>query len=92
MDQLAELLGTLAFGWCITHHSHLSMLPILSAIALAGLPLEVLAIHQVRPPLASQHTPQPNRLLILSNVRCVGAATSIAASLTQQHSAHHVWT
>lgn len=47
MDQLAELLGTIAFGWCITHHSHLTVLPLMSAVALIGLPLEVLAIHQV---------------------------------------------
>lgn len=47
MDQLAELLGTIAFGWCITHHSHLIVLPLISAVALVGLPLEVWAIHQV---------------------------------------------
>lgn len=48
MDQLAELLGTIAFGWCITHHSHLIVLPLISAVALIGLPLEVWSIHQVR--------------------------------------------
>lgn len=47
MDQLAELLGTIAFGWSITHHSHLRVLPLISAVALIGLPLEVWAIHQV---------------------------------------------
>lgn len=54
MDQLAELLGTIAFGWCITHHSHLIVLPLISAVALVGLPLEVWAIHQVYVPSVCQ--------------------------------------
>ena len=65
MDQLAELLGTIAFGWCITHHSHLIVLPLISAVALVGLPLEVWAIHQVYVPSVCQalHSMLPSESL-----------------------------
>lgn len=47
MDQVAELLGTLAFGWCITHHGSLVVLPVITLTALLALPLEVWSIQRV---------------------------------------------
>ena len=47
MDQVAELLGTLAFGWCITHHGNLVVLPVITLAALLALPLEVWCIQRV---------------------------------------------
>ena len=48
MDQVAELLGTLAFGWCITHHGSLVVLPAITLAALVALPFEVWCIQRVR--------------------------------------------
>ena len=47
MDQVAELFGTLAFGWCITHHGNLVVLPAITALALLALPFEIWAIQRV---------------------------------------------
>lgn len=47
MDQVAELLGTLAFGWCITHHGSLVVLPVITLAALLALPLEIWCIQRV---------------------------------------------
>ncbi|KAL3150048.1 hypothetical protein ABBQ38_013398 [Trebouxia sp. C0009 RCD-2024] len=47
MDQVAELLGTLAFGWCITHHGSLVVLPVIALTALLALPFEVWCIQRV---------------------------------------------
>lgn len=44
---MAELLGTLAFGWCITHHGSLVVLPVITLAALLALPLEVWCIQRV---------------------------------------------
>lgn len=48
MDQVAELFGTLAFGWCITHHGNLVVLPAITGIALVALPFEIWAIQRVQ--------------------------------------------
>ena len=50
MDQVAELFGTLAFGWCITHHGNLVVLPAITGIALIALPFEIWAIRRVGMP------------------------------------------
>ncbi len=47
MDQVAELLGTLAFGWCITHHGNLVVLPVITGLAFLALPFEIWAIQRV---------------------------------------------
>lgn len=48
MDQVAELFGTLAFGWCITHHGNLVVLPVITVLAGLALPFEIWAIQRVR--------------------------------------------
>ena len=48
MDQVAELFGTLAFGWVITHYGNLVVLPVLTGIAFLALPFELWAIQRVR--------------------------------------------
>ena len=58
MDQVAELLGTLAFGWCITYHGSLTVLPVITLAALLALPLEVWCIQRVcQPAYAEVHKP-----------------------------------
>lgn len=58
MDQVAELLGTLAFGWCITHHGNLVVLPAITLAALVALPFEVWCIQRVcTPSLVLQECP-----------------------------------
>ena len=48
MDQIAELLGTLAFGWLITNYGNLCALPVLTGIAFLALPFEIWAISRVQ--------------------------------------------
>lgn len=47
MDQVAELFGTLAFGWVIANHGNLTALPVLTVVALLALPFEIWAIARV---------------------------------------------
>lgn len=47
MDLLSELLGTLAFGWCVTKHGVALTLALLTIATCGALPLELRYVRQV---------------------------------------------
>lgn len=81
MDQVAELLGTLAFGWCITHHGTLVVLPVITLAALLALPLELLCIQRVCQTVIAEVNKLVSKCMpaALANLRLCSASVSLWA-------------